>query len=562
LLALNNDESVESLRPRIPQSRIEGLLLDYAATHPSHDLTMQANKTVTATKETITVSPDENYNCLAKVTVNPPTSQSKTAKSTTTRQTIIPGDGYDYLNSVIVDSLSLQSKTVTANKEIQTVEPDNDYDYLSGVTVNPPTSQSKTVTLSVAAQTIIPDDGYDYLSSVTVHAKSIESVIFGYDINLSDSNPSTRVSYPSDVMNASFASAAMDSTSDIFNYGDWEHEFFMPKPCMLKTSGLVDYYLDSSDYSKRVDGTASDVADLTYDGNAMMQWPIIYTKRWETDGIYHFRCSPTKIDDDYECWSNYDKDNKIVAYFYTPIYNGCYDTDGKLRSISGQAYGCEATVAQEMSGAALNGDGYTVDTYSDRQLINDLLTLISKSTDAQSVFGMGHVSDTSVQSSQFATGLMDSKGLFWGDITAGMSGVKVFGMENWWGEQWRGIAGLIIDNGTVKVKATRGTYDGSTATDYNTTGDGYITLFTLPEAISDGWIKTTTTYSTGRLPYAIGGSSSTYESDYIWINKSIVALAMAGGNLNYGLNCGPLCWVWNFTAGLAAWNRGASLSYR
>jgi len=36
---------------------------------------------------------------------------------------------------------------------------------------------------------------------------------------------------------------------------------------------------------------------------------------------------------------------------------------------------------------------------------------------------------------------------------------------------------------------------------------------------------------------------------------------MAGGNLNNGLNCGPLYWNWNNTAGNANWNRGASLSY-
>lgn len=49
-------------------------------------------------------------------------------------------------------------------------------------------------------------------------------------------------------------------------------------------------------------------------------------------------------------------------------------------------------------------------------------------------------------------------------------------MENWWGNIWRRIAGWINDKGTQKVKLTRGTKDGSTAADYNTTGSGYKTI--------------------------------------------------------------------------------------
>ena len=33
-----------------------------------------------------------------------------------------------------------------------------------------------------------------------------------------------------------------------------------------------------------------------YKRQAMMEWPKIYTKRWEENGIYHFRCSDTPQD--------------------------------------------------------------------------------------------------------------------------------------------------------------------------------------------------------------------------------------------------------------------------
>jgi len=44
--------------------------------------------------------------------------------------------------------------------------------------------------------------------------------------------------------------------NSIFDYGDWKNMFFMPKPCMLKSNGTVDYYLDENDYSKKKDYTS------------------------------------------------------------------------------------------------------------------------------------------------------------------------------------------------------------------------------------------------------------------------------------------------------------------
>ena len=39
---------------------------------------------------------------------------------------------------------------------------------------------------------------------------------------------------------------------------------------------LVDHYLNPNDYTKKVNGSASKVADTSFGGNAMMEWPKIY----------------------------------------------------------------------------------------------------------------------------------------------------------------------------------------------------------------------------------------------------------------------------------------------
>ena len=62
------------------------------------------------------------------------------------------------------------------------------------------------------------------------------------------------------------------------SYGSWQNAFFMPKPCMLNSDGTVAYYLNPDDYTKKADGTPSDVANPDFDGNAMMEWPLIYYK--------------------------------------------------------------------------------------------------------------------------------------------------------------------------------------------------------------------------------------------------------------------------------------------
>ena len=136
---------------------------------------------------------------------------------------------------------------------------------------------------------------------------------------------------------------------------------------------------------------------------------------------------------------------------------------------------------------------------------------------------------------------MNTKGMFWGSNDQ-TSGVKVFGMENVWGNLWRRTAGWINANGTQKVKLTRGTHDGSTATDYNTDGSGYKTIANAtPAGTSGGYISSMKTEAFGRLPVTASGSSSTYEADGMWYNNSQVHYACVGGYWSYALLVGPFC---------------------
>lgn len=384
--------------------------------------------------------------------------------------------------------------------------------------------------------------------------------LFGYDLAKFTSSPTGRVTYPSDVDNAEFTPAAMNFSSGVFDYGSWAiepGEKFMPRPCMLTYAGVVDQYLNPDDYTKKVDGSSSDVANTSFGGNAMMEWPKIYTKRWEEDGVYHFRCSDTPQDDDWDCWCNYDRNNNQIDHFYTPIYFGSL-VSSKLRSISGASNSVSTTAANEITYAKANGDDWYTEVLADRLLLQDLLVMMARSTECQTAFGYGRCKSSN--SSAIAPGTMNTKGMFWGSSDQ-TSGVKVFGMENVWGNLWRRTAGWINASGTQKVKLTRGTHDGSTATDYNTDGSGYISVSdATPSGTSGGYISSMKTKAYGRLPVTASGSSSTYEADGMWYNNSQTDYAFVGGSWSYGLLVGPFCANLNNAASYSYSNFGAALS--
>lgn len=151
------------------------------------------------------ILPDEGYDGLSKVTVNPmptgtlktptvnsigyvsagvqtagylntsatsglqlSTQAAKTITPTTYSQTAVASGKYT-TGAVTVGAVSLQSKTVSPSSSSQTVKPDSGYTGLSQVTVNGVALQNKTVTPSSATQYISADSGYYGLDTVTVN---------------------------------------------------------------------------------------------------------------------------------------------------------------------------------------------------------------------------------------------------------------------------------------------------------------------------------------------------------------------------------------------------------
>ena len=447
----------------------------------------------------------------------------------------------------------------------------------------------------------------------------INAHVYGFNINFD----TKEVTYLADAVG--FEPAHMDYTNDKFVYGSWRNAFFMPKPCMLQRNGDVDFYLDPGNYDMREDGvTPSHVNHLgnvetsatsanaytadqyvVYDGalylvtadiavgdtiqdgvnvsevsdapnvedNAMIEWGQNNRRIWykqvnESDGSVSIYISDQQMDSKYHAWSFFDAAANFKEHFYTPAYNGSL-INGVLRSIGGVDYTklCQSkTGAQEVTAAELNNVGANKNWYtevtSDMIIICHLLTLMGKSLNTSLTYGNGRTGQPSAASSMLGTGTMNDKGMFWGSNT-GTYGVKVFGMENWWGNQHRRTAGLVLNNNKWYYKLTRNTNDGSTASDYNSDGTGYLTKnHTAPATnyvqemfyTDDGAFYDKATNAT------VG---NTMYQDYFYANASGARYLYRGGNCYYSAAyCGAFFLFVNYAFSNAYWNIGASVSYR
>ena len=388
--------------------------------------------------------------------------------------------------------------------------------------------------------------------------------IYTYHVNPNESDPEDAVTYLDDA--TGLTPAKMGASS--FSYGSWANAWFLPRPCVLKFDGTVDYYLNPNDYSKKVDGTASTIDSSNSTGNVMLEFPKIWVKRTdEGNGARTVSIAPVNVDDTYKCWSNINADNQEVDHFYLPAYNGTIHSN-KMRSLSGvtlnATYAPNYTRAQEVTAATANNPSgknmWYTETWADMCLVYDLLYLMGKSLDVQRTFGQGLSSGSETAMRAYVTGTHDAKGLFYGDISGTSTAVKVLGMENLWGCRWHAVAGLINDNGTLKVKMTYGVADGSSAIGYNPTGAGYLNYGSTYG--TDGFVKKMQADNTmGYKIIETAGTDATYYCNYYYVNNRQSNYALLGGHSGNGSSCGFYVHL-GAGAGLANWGLGGALSCR
>ncbi len=367
------------------------------------------------------------------------------------------------------------------------------------------------------------------------------NIVYGFHINGEESDPDKMVSYIADAVG--MTPAYMDFDKDTFNYGSWKDAFFMPRPCMLKYDGTVDYYLDENDYTKRADGGGdSDVKNVSYEGNAMMEWgkdgrliwvKVVPDQNPISGSVY---IANYQADADFHAWSFENASGTLSEHFYTAIYK-TYDEfkNNRSRSLSldyAMQESAENCIAYAKNNNVNDKEMWYIEVLSDVMIEEFLLILIAKTTNLRSTFGNG-------TGNSLGNGKHDSKGLFYGTLYGKNDdggGIKVFGMSNFWND--RRYSGYILDHGIQKIKMTYSDADGQSG-GYSKNGENYIDIgLPLEQCGSATYIKEMQFNKYGMFPKTPSkdiGEKEYYCSD-IHTNISIVAVAHRGANRANSVN--------------------------
>ena len=363
-----------------------------------------------------------------------------------------------------------------------------------------------------------PHDVYNEYNETCIQLGGHE--IYGYDINISDSNPNTRVSYPNDVLNSKYSAFYTNLSTGVVKLGDWKNAFFIKKtrPVMLKYNGEVDYELVPTNHDLKITGGYSDISNDNYEGNAMVEFPKMWFKRWEDSTHQHVRVANYKVDDDYKCYQHM-YDGKELDKIYIGMYTPC-EVNGRLRSLARKQPLVNKPGAQEKALIEANGPGWQYDDWMNTCMVVDLLFLIGKTTDLQGKFGMGNTNS----SKPSKTGITIAHYI----ISAGSKNInspniKIFYMEDYYGNTFKRKYGCISNSaGSTLIKP----YPPYSVETNNPSG--YIEVSKFNASSSHGYISKTKMTKYGIIPIEMSGSNSTYIPDYAYLGYGNAFLEFGG----------------------------------
>ena len=374
--------------------------------------------------------------------------------------------------------------------------------------------------------------------------------IYGFDIDMENPDPLNRISYPDDVMNANYAPIQIGLDSSLYNLGDWKDAFFIKnvRPVMLRYDGTVDYELDHSNQRRRRGSTeASDINNTSYSGNAMVEFPKIYFKRWEDGRYQHVRLANYAVDSSYKCYQHM-YNNKEIDKIYLPMFNGS-EYGGKLRSLADRTPCTGKTLDTEKSYISANGSGWQCDDWINTMMVIHLLYLIGKTTDLQETFGRGYT-DTSLPMD--TTGKLANTGMFYGSDTY-TKHMKVFWIEDFFVYRFDRKYGCMQTSDKKFCIKPYPPYDITGAT-------GYTEMHTFTSTLNNDYISKTKMTEYGDIPISVGGTPSTFIPDIVSMGKTEQGFLIYGGTVNMKNAAGGMCM--EMTSLPSSPYIGSSLSYK
>lgn len=339
--------------------------------------------------------------------------------------------------------------------------------------------------------------------------------------------------------------------------------------CNLADNGTVNAYYGDPNYIE--DGS---------NGQVMVEIPKFYYLAYRTTKGYVWLVSPNKKDG-FKIHPAFVRNGREINYIYRSAFDGCiYDvsatayllndeqvadftvgTGDKLSSIAGVKPASGLTQGFTRANARIlaqnRGTGWELQDFHTVSAIQLLMLIEYASFDVQSKIGRGVVDKTDDGSSNLSeitgatSGLGNSSGMAEG--TNGLVSVSYRGIENFWGNIWKWVDGINIQDHRLYVSGhdfqddffdSPYEYKGNLAIE-----NGYASNILFNDILDFGFIPTETE-----------GSSSTYLYDYYYQNTGN-RVAPLGGNWHDGSYAGSFCWTLHYSSAYRSRYIGASLLY-
>lgn len=286
----------------------------------------------------------------------------------------------------------------------------------------------------------------------------------------------------------------------------WD-DIFGYKPCIMQ-DGVVQGYLNPNDFTEYEDGILAPIADADYD--VMIEFPRMGLDISTSGKVITIKLTDAKNDSNFQYLAH--KRGSIQKdYFYLGAYSAT-GSSSKLGSNSGLAPLVNTSITNFINYAHDRGFGYEIMAFYQWTYVQALYVMKYGMLNSQVALGGGYVNGSSVQT----TGVTNKLGMCYGNRSNYTDRMKLFGLEDFWGNVYQFISGLYSDSNRNLL----------TTTDnfgVNTSADAW------EYGVSSGTTGNVNSYMTesqgtnngGFVAKVSGGSSTTYYSDYVNLSASV-----------------------------------------
>lgn len=232
----------------------------------------------------------------------------------------------------------------------------------------------------------------DSENGVTIVKNKKVTKIYGFIQNFSNLAPASDISYPSTVVNYQYRQMLTNEGTGTVTIGDWG-EFLVKilknKPYMVLGTGEADYQLDPSDYTKKTDGTASDVANTSYSGAGAFAWlnKLYYKEEYASDGNSRTVMFSTTPQTGFDPVGFVDDDSNELEGLWLAMF---YQNANNSKTLANQTLAKSLTTDQQKTKIDAVGSRARFLGGPIMNILRDLLYMLFKSTDIQLQAGHGN----------------------------------------------------------------------------------------------------------------------------------------------------------------------------